>query len=149
MLITNYYKLKKGKGRTRFDEVVSTGDYPPFEILRNKNHDLTLHLHKVQSYKDNVVLIDLPFYDLAKDSLVGMERPMISSFQGEDSYLSFLGFGMYCEDAILLTLDRFSNEMEIFIIKGYADHCHTFYIFLKEGRLLMEIESIRKRGRAC
>ena len=148
MLITDYYQLKKGKGETRFDEVASTGCYAPLEVLRNTRGKLFTQIYGLESIANGTVTTWAPY--ISKDSITINLYGFVPAPNCSADGCNFIGYGnlVGTQDALLFAYDNWRNQMELFIIRGCKEHTNVLYSFLTQGRLLMETELIRKKGRA-
>ena len=141
--LTSYYKFQRTTGKSRYDCIESTFDYPHFEnILRNKIKynvgGLSLNLGEVPEYFNNVrhraTQAITRGSNISKLFLFDLQNPCV-----------FYGDAQDTDDCLIIVCQN--NEIEIFVAKGLKgiqqDVCYEFL----NGGLFDEIEAVKQRAR--
>ena len=152
MILTDYYKFEKlpnNKSKMRFDCVLSTQSYIPFEVSKNKKDQLFIYIGDnthTKAGKDGKS-------DL---SLTDRTGGHISSVFAPDVNLS-LWFGdvFNTTDALLFICDNkgyvnggfeIGTTIEVFVARGKRDCRRKLFELLKDGELAEDIEQLRRQG---
>jgi len=143
MILNDYYQFKKlpnQKSKYRFDCVSCSGNYNPFEILRNKKGKLFVYYTDVP---DN-------FNAIAKrkaDKSINKGKNISSVFVPDIESLFAYGDMRGTKDALLIVFNADYTEMELFIAGGQKNNRIALYNLLSDGELNNEIEILRKQAK--
>lgn len=142
MILTDYYKFVHHSGtKSRFDCVVSTQSYDPFEDLKNKENKLFVYIGENTHTKAG---------QKGKADLAISKSIHISSIYRPDVETN-LGWGDVYQDALLfrftdfkLSKDGFVEDatIEIFVARGYRTDRQNLYAMFADGELDEEIQMI-------
>ena len=139
LIIDGYYLfVKNPEGKTRYDEQASTGNYAPFETLRNARGELFLHYGPPPerfNYSSPKRRPDRVLTKGGNVSGVFVPDPMLPYAYGDVKGTT---------DALLFVFSPDQTVIEIFIIKGHKHNQHNYYLLLCEGELDGELERFRR-----
>lgn len=138
MILTDYYRfvhLPESKSKYRFDAIVGTATYLPFERIRNKERKLFIY-HTPADYikAKNKRKAD---YSLNKGD-------HISSLYVPDVSLPLAwGDVQGTADAILLVWEDNRQAFELFVSRGQKHNALQLYHLLADGQLNEEIAKLK------
>lgn len=148
MILTDYYKFVHHSGtKSRFDCVVSTQSYDPFEDLKNKENKLFVYIGENTHTKAG---------QKGKADLAISKSIHISSIYRPDVETN-LGWGDVYQDALLfrftdfkLSKDGFVEDatIEIFVARGYRTDRQNLYAMFADGELDEEIQMIVEKSQS-
>ena len=148
MILTDYYKFVHHSGtKSRFDCVVSTQSYDPFEDLKNKQNKLFVYIGENTHTKAG---------QKGKADLAISKSIHISSIYRPDVETN-LGWGDVYQDALLfrftdfkLSKDGFVEDatIEIFVARGYRTDRQNLYAMFADGELDEEIQMIVEKSQS-
>ena len=148
MILTDYYKFVHHSGtKSRFDCVVSTQSYDPFEDLKNKQNKLFVYIGENTHSKAG---------QKGKADLAISKSIHISSIYRPDVETN-LGWGDVYQDALLfrftdfkLSKDGFVEDatIEIFVARGYRTDRQNLYAMFADGELDEEIQMIVEKSQS-
>lgn len=143
MRLTNYYRFQNVPGKTRYDEITSSQQYPPFDRLRNKQGNLFIYFTQYQKNNAKASPSILPDYQISKQfNISGVFGLSLSSCFG---YGDVRG----TQDALLFIFSKDLASMEVFVAKGQKLRKKDLFEKLSRGELEEELNYMRGRGRAC
>jgi len=142
MLITDYYKAEKlpeSKSKLRYDVTASTGNYEPFEALKNKKNELFFYYGDVPDRFNSHV-------KRQAEKCITKGKNISSVFVPDVNLPFAYGDVNNTLDAILLIFNENYTTIEIFVARGQRNNKRNLYFLLSDGELQIEIEILRKNA---
>ena len=143
MILTDYYKAEKlpeSKSKLRYDVTASTGNYEPFEALRNQKNELFFYYGDVPDRFNGHV-------KRQAEKCISKGKNISSVFVPDLTLLFAYGDARGTSDAILIIFNDNNTTIEIFVARGQRNNKRSLYFLLCDGELNSEIEIIRKMQR--
>jgi len=142
MILSNYYRFIKGSGKTRFDCTHSTGDYETFEVLRNKDGDLFIHITGSEADYIKANANRKSDFKLSKTKhlssvyILNLENPVLA-----------YGDILENQSALIILFDLDMKAFEVFIAKGYRSHISAICNAVAAGEMEAEMEFLRNKAK--
>ncbi len=143
MILTDYYKAEKlpeSKSKLRYDVTTSTGNYDPFEMLKNKKNELFFYYGDVpENFKSHV--------KRQAEKCITKGKNISSVYVPDVTLLFAYGDVNTTLDAILISFNDTYTIIEIFVARGQRNNKKSLYQLLCDGELQNEIEILRKNAK--
>ena len=136
-ILTDLYSFKKTEGKkTRYDCIVSTESYEPFETLRNGKSELFIYLTDVpDKFRADV--------KRKADKCISKTRNISSVFIPDITLNYAYGDIRGTSDALLMIYSPDFNSFDIVISRGQRNNKMNLYRLLADHELNQEIENLR------
>ena len=143
MILNDYYRAEKlpdSKSKLRYDVTASTGNYEPFEALKNKKNELFFYYGDLPDRFNSHV-------KRQAEKCISKGKNISSVFVPDVTQPFAYGDVRNTLDAILIIFNSDYTIIEIFVARGQRNNKRNMYFLLSDGELQVEIEILRKNSK--
>jgi hypothetical protein len=140
MILTDYYKAEKlpeSKSKLRYDVTNSTGNYEPFEALKNKKGELFFYYGDIPENFNSHVKREA-------DKCITRGHNISSVYVPDVNVPYAYGDVNGTLDAILIIFSSDYTVIEIFVARGQRNNKRNLFFLMSDAELENDIETLRK-----
>lgn len=140
MILTDYYKFEKlpdQKSKLRVDCTFSSGGYPEFEALRNKEGQLFVYFGDVPDrFTGNI--------HRKADKAITKVKNISSVFVPDVTKQIAFGDVRGTQDALLMAFSPEYTRIDVYVARGQKNNVRQLYNLFSDNELDQEIQRFKK-----